>query len=579
MIKHPIRKFLGLTVLYTIIILGIFLLQFRSEISISQTFGVLRLQLAETTNAEQETVLKNQFQISFKGLILSANEKHPITILYSNGEEQPLILENWSKNDDFSGTLTFNNDVSIIFSVTDETAEASLSVQAKLPNNVKEISIPYKPSGGYLVTEQTENRTILSSKTLQYKIEASKFYDEKFVLSKNDAIAYYGLFDPTSIFDYASVRGIANASKESFDSVIRQFKTDFIQLFSHSISDSLMEQTIVAYVAAMAETGNLKEALALIPDAAKNNSRRTYLSAPYFNSLVAMNPSLVMYIENSKNMISYAVEQKSLDIFVLNNLAELLCIQKTKDLPNQLVALPLSLTDFNPTAKQAAGILNTFVKLSSLDSSLAEPLAAVVDVCLMSIAEICSLEGNSILLEEDDVSVELSDAISLGMALISYGRYSQNIDVENTGYLIISNKLTDTTGINLRSFGELYPILVPDNNFYPHIQIIADSNKSESGLPVWAWTVARNLKYNVDSDKNVTFSIDFPEEWTQYIIINGVNSFKRIDIYDMAFRTDPRFETYNSSGYVYNKESKTLFLKSRHKSVIEDVKLYYNNAE
>ena len=67
-----------------------------------------------------------------------------------------------------------------------------------------------------MVTEQTENRTILSSKTLQYKIEASKFYDEKFVLSKNDAIAYYGLFDPTSIFDYASVRGIANASKESF---------------------------------------------------------------------------------------------------------------------------------------------------------------------------------------------------------------------------------------------------------------------------------------------------------------------------------------------------------------------------
>ena len=43
----------------------------------------------------------------------------------------------------------------------------------------------------------------------------------------------------------------------------------------------------------------------------------------------------------------------------------------------------------------------------------------------------------------------------------------------------------------------------------------------------------------------------------------------------MKFRTDPRFETYNSSGYVYNARTKTLFLKYRHKSETEIVKLIY----
>ena len=47
----------------------------------------------------------------------------------------------------------------------------------------------------------------------------------------------------------------------------------------------------------------------------------------------------------------------------------------------------------------------------------------------------------------------------------------------------------------------------------------------------------------------------------------------------MAFRTDPRFETYNSSGYVYKKSSETLLLKSRHKSQVEKVRLVYLAAK
>ena len=46
----------------------------------------------------------------------------------------------------------------------------------------------------------------------------------------------------------------------------------------------------------------------------------------------------------------------------------------------------------------------------------------------------------------------------------------------------------------------------------------------------------------------------------------------------MAFRTDPRFETYNSSGYVYKKSTNTLLLKSRHKAAFEVIRLVYRQA-
>jgi hypothetical protein len=47
----------------------------------------------------------------------------------------------------------------------------------------------------------------------------------------------------------------------------------------------------------------------------------------------------------------------------------------------------------------------------------------------------------------------------------------------------------------------------------------------------------------------------------------------------MSFRTDPRFETYNSSGYVYKRPSETLLLKSRHKTEFEKVRLVYKESK
>ena len=70
MIKYPIRKFFGLTVLYIVIILGIFLLQFRSDTSISTTFGELRLQLTEVQNSDQEQLPEHLTLVLSNGQIV-----------------------------------------------------------------------------------------------------------------------------------------------------------------------------------------------------------------------------------------------------------------------------------------------------------------------------------------------------------------------------------------------------------------------------------------------------------------------------------------------------------------------------
>ena len=105
-----------------------------------------------------------------------------------------------------------------------------------------------------------------------------------------------------------------------------------------------------------------------------------------------------------------------------------------------------------------------------------------------------------------------------------------------------------------------------------HFEIIGKFH----GKSVWAWTCASKLSCTENSSGNLDVNIEFPKALTHYIIIGGIPAFNKINIYGIPFRTDARFETYNSSGYVHLKNSQTLLLKSRHRSETEKIQLFYS---
>ena len=578
MSKHPIRKFIGLSVLYSLIILGIFLLQFRSETAVSQSFGGLRLQLVETQAESQQKKLKNTFQSTYKGLNLFADEQNPAIITKADGTIQEIKLQSWQQLDDSNFILNFDQDIALQFSVRGDGTHDFLSLEAQLPEDIESIALSYKPTSGYLVTEQTARRVIISSKNQQYEFSAAEITPGYLVLNDKEQFATYSMFDPLNAFEFSMTTALPLSAETTFTETISKFKGDFIQLAAQSLSDSSTEQLVVAYVAAMAENRQYKEAINKIPSSLKTGSRRTYLSAPYFNTLVSMNASLVRHMENRASMISYALQQESLDIFTIQDLAEILCTMEGKDVVRELLAMPANSPSFNPTIAQAAGIINTYTRLHSLDAVLAQTLQPVLESCLATISAACSIENNVIRLEENEASLPILDSISVGMALVTYGQLTGNSDYKATGNLIVNSYITPEVSSNLYIMTELYPIVVPNNPYYPHIQIIANTAKTGNHKPVWAWTIARDIGYVKNSSGDVTLTIDFPQGEINHSIINGIKPFRRIDIYDIAFRTDPKFESYNSSGYVYNAETQTMFLKSLHKVQRETVKLYYSAA-
>ena len=93
--KHPVRKFFGLTLLYSAIIVCIFVIQFKSNSVFSKSLGDLNFSISQIQTENNGTSLKNQIKVSFKGITFSADDKNPITAKDSNGNLRPLFLESY----------------------------------------------------------------------------------------------------------------------------------------------------------------------------------------------------------------------------------------------------------------------------------------------------------------------------------------------------------------------------------------------------------------------------------------------------------------------------------------------------
>ena len=194
-----------------------------------------------------------------------------------------------------------------------------------------------------------------------------------------------------------------------------------------------------------------------------------------------------------------------------------------------------------------------------------------MNACIERITDACSFENNVLTISENDTFLSVIQAVETGIAILRYGDLTGNTTLQKAGYVLVNSYMSEATSFDLRTLANLYPVIAYDNTFIPHFDLV----KGAEGSSVVAWTCAKSISAEKDADGSMSLSIEFTEGDTNYIIFTGIPQFARIYIYDMLYRTDPRFETYNSSGYVYKAASGTLLLKSRHKAATETIRFEY----
>ena len=574
------RKALGLLIVDTLIIIGIFVLQFRTDSSIIEKIGNLQISLekAEESPANSNgTPLINKLRLSYNGFNLFFDNQNPIKVNSANDSQEitQVTLTSYKKTSDLSYDFDFTNNVKLHVFLTSLNSDSNFSINAVLPANIKSIEIPYNYSSNMKIKKEDSNRIIFEDRKNAWELEGYSFANKYVTFSHIGNSISYAPYQDTKEFTFDLITELAIANPENYRQTISSIKQNLISAFnSNTIEANITEQTAVSYIAAMSESGHYNQAIENIPQSLKNSPERTYLSAPYLNTLASMDLKLEAVIKSNQNLISSSAQNGSLNLLGIRNIAFFLYIHPNQNEVTTFLNKVAKIEVKNASLSQIVGIIQLYNDLLTLNEKYAAILHPLLDPCVDKIASMCNFNGSIITISENDTFISVVQAVEIGVALLRYGIISGNVEVQKAGYAIVNSYISESSSFDLRTLSNIYPIIAYDNWYYPHFAKINDSNK------VWAWTCARDIKVNISSEE-VQYIIDFPESLTHYVILKGVPRFRTIYIYNMAFRTDPRFETYNSSGYVYKRENQTLLLKSRHKSRLEEIRidLYDEKAE
>ncbi|MCF6335733.1 MAG: hypothetical protein L3J12_08330, partial [Spirochaetales bacterium] len=175
-------------------------------------------------------------------------------------------------------------------------------------------------------------------------------------------------------------------------------------------------------------------------------------------------------------------------------------------------------------------------------------------------------------------------SIRTGLALYEIGRIESDNLFETIGRSMVVSvlSLTDELGLipefidregefhgdSYYGADTLYSNLV-SNEYYPHVV----NFKGTAGTDISVWTAANSVNFNSSAASSV-FSFTYPRGSVHHLVIKGIEPFKSLQMNGINWNSDKRFQYY-SSGWVYNRDEKTLYIKLTQKKISEKVVLNY----
>ncbi|MBE6355158.1 hypothetical protein [Treponema sp.] len=567
--KHPFRKFIGLLLLTSVILIGIFVLQFKTQSVITRTIGSLHVSIYQKENEQHQMVVKNQFEAEYKGIVFYCKEEEPVTAVNSSGEKINLELTDWNAEKK-SLSLIFENGTEITFD-TAKHEETLFSVGLSKADSIKSVTIPYKFSGSSKIDTSDSTRILIYEKKNGYEFKSPSLSSSSITISSSKNPAVVRAYNPVQKFAFTQLAGLPGTGTAEYNSSIKALRSLAVSKISAALAsqpDSVSEMEIAVFVAESSLSGKFNEAIDEVPVSFRNGTKRTYFTAPYFNNLASMTPSLDRHISNLVSMTDNAISRKNLDIFTIDGISDFILQEKKTNRIRNLLAMAVSAG--TPNLTQAAAILNVYERIYSAAPETAASLTSLTETCASVIEDNCSLKNEVISLNGVPAD-SLLTYIQTGSALIEAGQIEGKPSWCDAGRLLVNTALNSVSSMNFHMLASAYQILIKDNQFFPHCDILGYYGNSA----VWAWTCAADITYKIDEESIVNINIDFPLSYSHYIIFKGVPTFHgQIEIQQQMFRTDSRFETYNSSGYVYLADDETLLIKSRHKSQKELIRLF-----
>jgi len=535
------------------------------------------------------------------GVNFFLDENTPVVAYTSENTAVELKVTDIS-SDDTTFTLSFADGSSVSFSPERRGDIRALEIRASLSDDFQSVSLPFKlsrsarvePVGATLIIRSGKERFAFIGTTFTHDEEAAI---QRLEIEASAPTVYYQTWIPAKGVNLEALAHNPAATEEQYRLQQDQFASAVLPLFRAAISSgALNEKTVTAYIAEMGRIGMYQTALDAVPDSFKRGSARTYLSSPFLNTLERSWQSMIARDREERSLLSKQFTENNPRVFEFPRLVPFLIDRGSSVFLDDIIRVASAVDLAKLTPLQAAGLLEIMQDMQLYSPSRSESLLLLAETCERVIREALVQLQDKLYITTGETTVDTHDALRIAHILRRYGTLSSTTAPWlATGTLLYTSLLSHAEkGASLPvSFEspvpggtangtlvaeekkmapeDLYPLVMNENSWYPRSVTLS----REAGSGVWAWTAARSITFAENPDGSVRYRVQFPRGQSHYLVLNGIGQFTRIQLYGMDFRTDPRFESYNSSGYRYNAETRTLYLKMRHREEFEDIVIYH----
>ncbi len=608
--KHISSRMVAYTCLYCLVIFGIFIIQFKKGNTFSVTLGVLSITGRHEVSDSGAVVPLLPIHIISNGLDVYIDERNPAVSVSRNNKQNPLSIESYTEKD--NGFSIHYSDKSVVSFVADKQKEIDIiRIEAALAEETEQIMLPWKITRNARI-ERENGRVFVKAGKKQYsftenfgltadihKHNARLHETPRITLTKHHPLAYYRTNPPSKNFEFTAITGMPQASLDRYAKTLSAFTDAMVHNAENEIrAKTADEYTVAAFAAEMGRRNMPDAVFELLPVKSVPQNILTYRLNPFYNNLSKTYQQLAKAQLSAYNSYTGLIVEKNPKIFEKKDMIRLLFDRKGQEWLEKLVDFSKTIDVSLLTVRQAAGILAVNTDLSHFYPNavnIFEPLCIAAE---KKIKDSFFLIDGKLYISDDGKTVNTVESLEIAHILITYGTQKDTV-WQAAGRILMSSLLvysgesaslpagfiitggeTDHRGLivndsSMLNAGTLYPLVFPDTSWYPHVKSLA--LQAEPGI--WAWTCAQNIEVIEKKPSTLTFRVRFPVGSTHYITLNGIRPFTQIELYGVPFRSDQRFELYNSSGYVYNDKDNVLYLKMFHKNEYETVRLSFKKQE
>ena len=600
--KHKSSRMIALTISYILIIFGIFVIQFTIGKTFYYTIGAMTVSGRDEVDETGNRTPLLPLHIVSNGLDFYITDQTPLTAKTSNNEDIILKVLEYKKNED-SFSVVCSNGVLIDFNSYLSETIATVRISVSTPSEIETVYFPWKLTQSARL-ERQDGQIFLRYGKDRFIFRGGHGFGNSddtselphLILSSSKKTAIYETYVQSESLDFDSIFRLPIATEEEYNKTKQLFRENALEYFSNVISSrNYNEELLTAYIAEKTFNGEYAKALVYAPASLLPKEKRTYISTTFYGNLAQNDKSLAAYHKKKLSGIELGIARAETSVFDRVSLIPFLINNSRVNLISALEKMASNAKQEDLNSFLAAGLLEAamdyafyFPNKQNIFMENSEKYENVLKDSLISI-------DNGLYISSDKKTIDTEKTLQAASILIRYGNsYPDKDSWKAVGQALYSSIFSlggnssslpasfDIQGDKAKKLGlmandalilhaeKLYPAAIKDNPHYPHEESLA--LKAEPGI--WAWTSAHDINVLKNDAKIFSFRISAKTGDTHYMIIRGIRPFYRIQVYGIDFRSDPRFEIYNSSGYVYDERTRTLLLKIKHKKDDEDIVLF-----